>query len=39
MKYAVLLFVLSMSGCAQVHDLDAPCTDFGARCHQEIINT
>jgi hypothetical protein len=37
-KFFVVLLVLSVSACATVHDLNAPCRDFGARCHQERIN-
>lgn len=35
----VWLCVLVMNACTTVHDLDAPCTDFGKRCQQEPINS
>lgn len=38
LKGCVLIYVLIISACTPVHDLDAPCKDFGRFCHQEPIN-
>ena len=37
-KVLYLVGLIALTACAKVHDLDAPCREFGRYCSQQPIN-
>lgn len=38
MRSIFLLLLITLTGCSNPPDLDAPCRDFGRHCSQQPIN-